>query len=434
MPRPLQRRLVHAALLLTLGLGGVLAAQSVLPPAKPAVPTRAASRSMPGMSMPGNAAQTGASTPPMVNAVPTLRADDTLSMSTPYTPDTKLPDDYRCFVLDPHLKTDQTLTGYEVRPGNASVVHHIILYVAAPDQVEGVRAKDGQDGHPGWSCFGGSGLRGKGGMNVTAAAKALTTGAVGSDLIEQAASSMGGLGIGSWTPGSTATLFPDGTGRVIPKGSLLVMQVHYNTLLARQPDRTSVGLQYAPAGARLQPLRGVTVAAPVELPCPAAGSPSSGSQPSQPQGSCSRAAALKANAERYGQRSAVLPQALLRLCRRTPDDYAGQDPGHVTSTCEIVVNHDATAYGATLHMHTRGVSTSLTLNPETAREQTLLDIPAWDFHWQGSYWYQRPIALHKGDRLRISCTWDNSGPNARYVVWGEGTQDEMCLGSLTVTQ
>jgi hypothetical protein len=71
------------------------------------------------------------------------------------------------------------------------------------------------------------------------------------------------------------------------------------------------------------------------------------------------------------------------------------------------------------------------LHPEGPEVQILLDIPAWDFHWQGSYLYETPIPVRAGDAVRISCVWDNTQETPpRYILWGEGTQDEMCLGAL----
>ena len=36
--------------------------------------------------------------------------------------------------------------------------------------------------------------------------------------------------------------------------------------------------------------------------------------------------------------------------------------------------------------------------------------------------------VKKGDTLRVRCTWDN--PTDNDVNWGEGTADEMCLGTM----
>jgi hypothetical protein len=93
-------------------------------------------------------------------------------------------------------------------------------------------------------------------------------------------------------------------------------------------------------------------------------------------------------------------------------------------------------------MHLRGRDISVVLDPGTARERTLLHIPAWDFHWQDVYYLQKPVAVGPGDTVRVRCTFDNSQANQpvvgssrlapRYVLWGEGTTDEMCLGMLAV--
>ena len=54
------------------------------------------------------------------------------------------------------------------------------------------------------------------------------------------------------------------------------------------------------------------------------------------------------------------------------------------------------------------------------------------------------MQLNPGDRLGLECHWDNSAGNQPFVDgqrvpprelnWGEGTDDEMCLGGLYVTQ
>jgi hypothetical protein len=97
-------------------------------------------------------------------------------------------------------------------------------------------------------------------------------------------------------------------------------------------------------------------------------------------------------------------------------------------------------YGVGGHMHLRGVDIRVTLDPGTPHEQLLLHIPHWDFHWQGGYYFTNPIDANPGDTIGVSCTFDNSAANQpvvnrkaiapRYVLWGEGTTDEMCLAIL----
>ena len=50
-------------------------------------------------------------------------------------------DDYRCFLLDPGLTAKSVVTGINVLPGNPDVVHHVILFRVPPDKVEGGRGE-----------------------------------------------------------------------------------------------------------------------------------------------------------------------------------------------------------------------------------------------------------------------------------------------------
>jgi hypothetical protein len=90
-------------------------------------------------------------------------------------------------------------------------------------------------------------------------------------------------------------------------------------------------------------------------------------------------------------------------------------------------------YGVAGHMHLRGVDIRLELNPGTPNAQTLLHIPHWDFHWQDAYYLEHPVDANAGDTVRVSCRFDNA-QSKRYIIWGEGTTDEMCLGILQVTR
>jgi hypothetical protein len=102
-----------------------------------------------------------------------------------------------------------------------------------------------------------------------------------------------------------------------------------------------------------------------------------------------------------------------------------------STSCDRTFNRDVRIYGVAGHMHLRGVDIKLELNPGTPHAQTLLHIPRWDFHWQDAYYLEHPVDANTGDTIRVSCRFDNS-KSKRYVLWGEGTTDEMCLGLLQV--
>jgi hypothetical protein len=72
--------------------------------------------------------------------------------------------------------------------------------------------------------------------------------------------------------------------------------------------------------------------------------------------------------------------------------------------------------------------------------ECVLDIPRWNFHWQGAYGLTNPKRVERGDSLSIECHWDNSATNQpdglapRELNWGERTDDEMCLAFLYITR
>ena len=89
-------------------------------------------------------------------------------------------------------------------------------------------------------------------------------------------------------------------------------------------------------------------------------------------------------------------------------------------------------------MHLLGRSIYVDVNPGTAEEQRVLSIPNYDFDRQGAVPLPEPVQLSVGDKVRVTCTHDQTlrgklpgvPAEPQYVLWGEGTTDEMCLGVL----
>jgi hypothetical protein len=112
-----------------------------------------------------------------------------------------------------------------------------------------------------------------------------------------------------------------------------------------------------------------------------------------------------------------------------------------TQSCDTPVRENGTVYAVAGHMHLLGRSVKVQLNPGTSRARTLLDVPAYDFDDQRARPLAQPVRVARGDLLRVTCTHDAtlrsrlpalSKLPPRYVVWGDGTSDEMCLGILTL--
>jgi len=333
-----------------------------------------------------------------------LRAGEsrmTLRMPRPYQPSAPNGvgnDDYRCFLLDPQLSQDRFLTGTFVEPDNRNVVHHVILFRVDPDQVAAAQRLDAKDPGEGWTCFGDSGL-----PNST-------------DLDHAP-------WLGAWAPGARESVDAPGYGVPLAAGSRIVMQVHYNLLGGPGPDRSATLLRLAPPSAHLTPLETMLLPAPVELPC----RPGHTASPL-----CDRTTSIADVVHRFGPVGQT-NNWLNVLC--------GEQRDTEVTTCTRTLNETTTIRAVAGHMHLLGRSIRIQVDPGTPRARTILDIPVWDFDNQAAKPI-KPVTLHAGETVKVTCRhvqWLRdrlpafAGQPDRYVVWGEGTRDEMCLGILTVT-
>lgn len=269
----------------------------------------------------------------------------------PYTPDTSTPDDYHCLVMDLDFEQPTYLTGYQVDPGDAGLVHHVIFYLVPPSGAASLAAADAASPEPGYSCFGSSGH--------------------------------GGQPMGVWAPGGLPVQFPVDSAFVVEPGSKIVAQMHYFT----------GGGVSGPDDSQLQ------LATRVEPP----------------------------------QLRVSMP--LLSGFFEIPAD----EPAHtVEFSLDIEDEQPKQIFSVMPHMHLLGQE--IELSRERDGEQTCITrIEDWDFDWQQFYAMREDefVELRAGDRLRYSCTFDNSAENQPIVdgeqqpsgpvAVGEGTLDEMCL-------
>jgi hypothetical protein len=336
----------------------------------------------------------------VIPAAAPLRAGErfvTLKMPQPYEPVAPKggTDEYRCFLVDPKLTTNAYLTGSQFLPQNTAIVHHAIFFRVDPGQAAKARAVDAADPGEGWTCFGDAGIGGDAGW------------------------------VAHWAPGANETLLSAGVGYPMPPGSLLVMQVHYNLLATggkpAGTDQSSIRLRLTDGTRKLAPLDTLKLPAPIELPC-AAGE--SGAL-------CDRKAAIADVTHRFGDDVGSTEDGLVQMC-----DNGTPTPG-TTQHCDRPVRDAGTIYAVAGHMHLLGRSIKIELNPGTAGARTLLDIPQYNFDDQAIHPLATPVAVKPGDKLRVTCTHDAGLRKLlpqlrtlppRYVVWGDGTSDEMCLG------
>lgn len=191
--------------------------------------------------------------------------------------------------------------------------------------------------------------------------------------------------VGGWAPGQLPQKIPPGAGWLLPKGSDFLIHTHYHRNGQFATDRTRVGLYFAKG--------------PVEQPW----------------------------------------QTLAVNGMKADEKIPAGKADHV-SRGWVYLHADAVLHNVLPHMHLLGKTVKMTMTPPGGKPVVLVEIPAWDYRWQETYWFKEPIAVKAGTRIEIEAVFDNSAKNPnnptsppRDVSVGDRTNDEMLFGFLGVT-
>ena len=300
-----------------------------------------------GGSLVVGSAPVGAQSSPPVTTI-------SLQSPTAYTPHPPNggTDDYHCTLVNPHVNENSFIVSSQFFP-NSVEVHHAILFLVPPALAAQAEANDA--GGKGWTCFGETALPG---------------------------ATLAHLGetpwLSAWAPGHGEDVLPHGVGQPLPKGSLVVMQIHYNLLLGDKPVRAKLVLHTVPASTPLRPMSLALMPAPPDIPCPAG--------VTGPL--CNRTASLADLGQRFGQGAVGFVNTIEAVCGRNP----ANPPAGDTTSCTWPVMQAGTIVRTGAHMHLLGQSMQIVLNPGTPTQKTILDVPDYNFHYQKAYDLQQPIA------------------------------------------
>ncbi|NCG22332.1 MAG: monooxygenase [Rhodobacterales bacterium] len=303
-----------------------------------------------------------------------------LQMNDAYTP-RQSPDDYRCFVIEWPETEPPYIVRAQVRPGTLSQVHHVLAYKGNAEDADQFRAWDDAEEGEGYTCFGAA--TGPGGGVST------------------------GL-LGGWVPGIVTQPYPEGTGLFIEPGAVIILQMHYNTVAgASIPDDTSISFD---------------TAATVEH---------------------EAVSSLFTNALWTLGDGMWIPAGDASVVHAADIDVGGflRING---SGFEVGADETLELHTVGMHMHQLGRRATVSLIKADGTEQCLLDIPRWDFNWQGRYQLAETVLVEPGDKIHLKCEWDNSAEAQPTVdgvklapkdtFWGDGTRDEMCLSGMYLSR
>ena len=233
--------------------------------------------------------------------------------------------DYRYLAVSSGLKADQWLKAVVVLPGNPSVVHHCLNFV----------------GSPLGDAFGLSG------------------------------------NFAGYVPGTQALAYPNGTGKFLPRGSIITFQIHYITTGQPEEDETQLGLYF------------------METP---------------PEVELTTGAAFN---------------FLFAIPPHDPD---------VELMASKSFDQDAWLYELSPHMHYRGSRFRYEAHYPDGTWEILASVPKYWFDWQIPLRLTEPVFLPRGTRIECIGAFDNSAANRdnpnpnEWVFFGDQTEEEMFIG------
>ena len=286
---------------------------------------------------------------------------------------------YQYFEVPTNFTEDKWMQAGEVRAGDRSHVHHIIVYVREPGRTVRpnvvtvrpiINAAATQPAAPAQERVAAAA--------VTAAQRPVVPAAQGAGRPPGGGDAM----LVNWAVGEDAPVHLPGTAKRIPAGSTLIFQVHYTTNGKAGRDRSRIGLVFAKEPPQRE-IRTGLISNPVFAIPPGAG------------------------------------------------DHQVE--------AEATFSDDVKIWSMHPHMHLRGKDMTFTATYPDGRSEILLRVPKYDFGWQTDYWLAQPLSVPKGTKIRVTAHFDNSpanraNPDPKATVrWGDQTWEEMMIGFFTYT-
>lgn len=211
----------------------------------------------------------------------------------------------------------------------------------------------------------------------------------------------------SYVPGRGVERHRPGTGKRLPAGKWIRWTMHYNPIGVEATERSKLGLWF-----NTEPVTH-------EVLTRQAGN----AFPTDPFGTdIYIVQGEEVKAERDPESGRVRRGAIPNIPPYTDDwKITGITP----------INEPITLYGLSPHMHLRGKSLRWVVTYPDGQEETILDVPEFDFNWQIHYELTETLYLPAGSKITGIGVYDNSlgnrwnpGPHLE-VYWGQQSWDEM---------
>ena len=234
---------------------------------------------------------------------------------------------YKYLTVKVPIKEDQWVKSVETRTKNSQVLHHALAFITDGSKKRGVNAAAGY--------------------------------------------------FTGYVPGATINVFPKDKGKFLPKGSYILLQLHYTPNGTAVEDEISLVFDFYDEKPKYE---------------------------------------------------IITKSAYTRNLRIPP-----HKEDHIVFA-EHKFTEDGYLTGFNPHAHLRGKSFKYELLLPNGKKETLINIPNYDFNWQINYQPLEPIFAPAGSTMKVTASYDNSAknknnPNPKATVrFGEQTDDEMMIG------
>jgi len=239
-------------------------------------------------------------------------------------------------IFDPGNTEREWILATHFVPDRQDVVHHGIVKLASPDLRELADELDDATPEPGWSCYGGVGLEGRGGSLRD---------------------------LGGWAPGTQPDRLPEGYAVPLEPGGFVVLQIHYHYEGEAPADSSEYHLdlasdeEIAAAGGAFEILTEQLYLGPAEIPC----------YEGDTEPLCDRDLARERVRSLYGPFVGAFADFFLAQCGAEVEDFAAMTNGDASSTCDLPVRNPGRITSVFGHMHELASSTALAVSLSGSR-------------------------------------------------------------------
>ncbi len=314
---------------------------------------------------------------------------------------------YLDFYTEIPWEEDRFAEVVEIRPGDRRVVHHVNAYMV--DLPWGTQVIDGVlhdlEGNS-LTAIRGAPLPQRPDSDPNEEGQPASVGRVAQSVFNEV-NLPGSDRLLTYVPGHPFERHPPGTGKRISPDKWLRWTMHYNPMGVEATDRTKLGIWFN------------TKPVTHEMLTRQAGN----AFPTDPFGNdiyIVQGEEIKPTRD---------PETGQVRRARIPNIPPYADDWKITGITPI--NEPIKLYGLSPHMHLRGKSLRWVVTYPDGREETVLDVPEYDFNWQLYFELEEPLYLPAGSKITGIGVYDNSlgnrwnpGPQLE-VYWGQQSWDEM---------